>query len=258
MSEDWKGRAISWLGRNNSAQQIWAVKYLGKKNWFSRGRRFDESNYDYFVAHIRQSPDVLERIEDLRKMKRAWSQKKKRDKKAGETKSYSFIMSKSIGPKLRYLKRKQGEPAYKILEKIIFAYEGEVKSNAWPDLNRQRIEQRLKKVDQKIQETERRGRELDAKEKEVKRQVVELTRRTEELEQLENEALEFGESLDSERDLISQLVADYADVIKAQTLDKWVIRRKFSQPAAPLNYQGQSKFLPFLFEYQDLLAKLKR
>ena len=111
---------------------------------------------------------------------------------------------------------------------------------------------------QKIEETERRGRELDAKEKEVQRQVRELTRRTTELEQLENEALEFGESLDNERDLISQLVADYADVIKAQTLDKWVIRRKFSQPEAPLNYQGQSKFLPFLFEYQGLLAKLKR
>jgi len=267
MQEDWRKRAISWLGKNNADQQEWAITYLGKKGWFDRGRRSDESNYDFLVTHIRNAPEVLKSEDDLRKMKRAWTQKKKRDDKKGSTKSYSFIMSKSVGPKLKYLKRERGEPAYQIVETLVSDYHQEVKTAAWLEMSQKQLKKRLKAVDQQLEEVGRKSKELESREEELQRQEAELKCRAEELEQLEGEVLEYGEAVDNKRDLISQLFADYADAIHAYTLNQWVIGRKVSQSVDGrevslrpygLNCGGRSKAALFLKPYQDLLASLKR
>lgn len=267
MQEDWRKRAISWLGKNNADQQKWAIRYLGKKGWFDRGRRFDESNYDFLEAHIQNAPELLKNEDDLRKMKRAWTQKKKRDDKKGATKSYSFIMSKSVGPKLNYLKRKRGEPAYQIIETLVSDYHREVKTAAWLEMSQKQLEKRLKDVNQQLEEVGSKSKELESREEELLRQEAELKRKTEELEELEEEILEYGEAVDNKRDLISQLFSDFADAIHAHLLNQWVIGREVSQSVGGgelslrpfgLSYEGQSKASLFLKPYQDLLASLKR
>lgn len=258
MQEDWRKRAISWLGKNNVDQQDWAIIYLGKKGWFLRGRRLDESKYDYLVSHIRDAQEVRDNEDDLRKMKRAWTQKKTRDDKKGRTKSYSFIMSESVGPKLKYLKRDQGRPAYQIIETLVSDYHQERRTTAWLEMSQKQLEKRLEKVGQQLKEAESKGKELKAREEELRRQEAELNRRTEELGQLENEVLEYGEAVDNNTDLISRLLADYADAMNASALNQWVIRRKGSLPPAPLSYQGRSKAAHFLRPYHDLLANLER
>lgn len=267
MQEDWKKRAISWLGKNNADQQKWAITYLGKKGWFDRGRRFDESNYDFVVTHIRNAPELLKNEDDLRKMKRAWTQKRKRDDKKGRTKSYSFIMSESVGPKLKYLKKTRGEPAYQIVEMLVFDYHQEVKTKAWLEMGQKQLEKRLNDVNQQLGELGRKSNELESRAEELQRQEVKLKRRTEELEQLEGEVLEYGEGVDSKKDLISQLCADYADAIYAHVLNQWVIGRKMSQSVGGrevslrplgLNCERRSKAALFLKPYQDLWASVKR
>jgi len=256
MQEDWRRRAISWLRKNNADQQKWAIKYLGGKGWFDRARRSDESNYDFLVTHIRNVPELLKNEEDLRKMKRAWTQKQKRDDKKGMTKSYSFIMSKSVGPKLKYLKRKRGEPAYKIVETLVSDYHQEVNVAAWLEMSQKQLEKRLKDVNQQLEELGSKSKELESKGEELQRQEAELKRRTEELEQLEEEVLEYGEAVDNKRDLISQLFSDFADAIHAHALNQWVIGRRASLPPVPMSYQGQSKAAHFLRPYHDLSASL--
>ncbi|ARM84760.1 hypothetical protein MARSALSMR5_02709 [Marinobacter salarius] len=267
MQKDWRKRAISWLGKNSADQQKWAITYLGKKGWFDRGRRVDESNYDFLVTHIRNAPDLLKNENDIRKMKGAWTQKKKRDDKKGATKSYSFIMSESVGPKLKYLKKKRGEPAYKIVETLVSDYHQEVKVAAWLEMSQKQLEKRLKDVDQQLEELGGKSTELESREEELQRKEAELKRRTEELEQLEGEVLEYGEAVDNKRDLITQLFSDFTDAIHAHMLNQWVIRRQVSQSVGGrevslrpfgLNYEGRSKASLFLKPYKDLLASLKR
>lgn len=257
MPEDWKRRAIRWLGRSNAAQQSWAIDYLGEKGWFLRGRRHDESCYDYLVTHIRNAPETLANEDDLRKMKRAWSQKKKRDEK-GPRKSYSFMMSKSIGPKLRQLAKARNEPAYKALEAVVLEYADIVKSKAWVELSQGNIQKRLEKVDQELKDAEDKRKELDAREAELQRQMAELEARARDLEVQEDKYLEDAVTLDNQRELILQLYDDYRDMLHAQALDKLVIRRVTALPSAPWNDKGRSKSSPFLQRYQDLLASLKR
>lgn len=257
MSEDWRKRAIRWLEENNAAQQIWAINYLDKKDWFNRDRYLGESNYDYLVAHIRYASELLKFEDDLRKMKRAWSQKMKRDRK-GQRKSYSFMMSNSVGPQLRYLAGKRGEPVYRTLELIISEHQEEVKSGAWLDMSRKKLEKRMEKVEQELKDVENKRKELDLREAEVQRQLAELESRAKDRERLDDEVLEYNVALDNKRDLIAELVADYTSVIQAHVLNEWIIGRKASLPPAPLYYQGRSKASHLLRRYQDLLASLER
>lgn len=258
MQEDWRKRAISWLVKNNADQQRWAITYLGKKGWFDRGRHFDESNYDFLVTHIQDAPEELKSEDDLRKMKRAWTQKNKRDDNTGSTKSYSFIMSKSVGSKLKYLKRQLDEPAYQIIEKLVSDHHYEVKSGAWLEMSQKKLDKRLKDVDQQLKEVENESKKLKSREEAVKRREEELKCWTEGVKQLEDEVLEYGEVVDANRDLIFQLFADYADAMHAHTFNQWVIGREISLRPFALSYEGRSKAALFLNPYQDLLARLKR
>jgi hypothetical protein len=257
MPEDWRRRAIRWLGRSNAAQQSWAINYLREKGWFLRGRGPSEPSYDYLVAHIRDAPEALKKEDDLRKMKRAWSQKKKRDEQ-GPRKSYSFIMSKSIGPKLRQLAKERNEPAYKALEAVILEYRDIVKSKAWIDLSQSKIENLLEKVKQELKDAEDTRKELEAGEAEIQSQLAVLEARAKDLEVQEDKYLEDAVTLDKQRDLILQLYDDYSGMTHAHALGKSIIGRRASLPLAPWNYKGQSKASHFLQHYQDLLASLKR
>jgi len=156
------------------------------------------------------------------------------------------------------LVRKRGEPAYQILETIISEYQGEVKSGAWLDMSRKQLEKRMKEVEQQLKGSESKRKELDLREAEIQRQLVGLEDRAKNLGLLEDDALEYAEALDNKRDLISQLFANYTDVVHAHIFNKWVIGQKASLPPVPLNYQGRSKFFHLLEPYQDLLASLKR
>lgn len=258
MQEDWRKRAIGWLGKNNADQQEWAITYLGKKRWFDRDRRLDELSYDFLVTHIRNAPEGAKSENDLRKMKRAWTQKKKRDDKRGPTKSYSFIMSKSVGLKLKYLKKRRGEPAYQIVEMLVSDFHQEVKTKAWLEMSQRRLEKRLNDLDQQLDEVDRKQKELESREEALQRQEEKSKQWAEEVSQLEDEVLEYAETVDSKVDLISQLCTDYADILHAITSNRWVIGRKTSLPPVPLNYQGRAKAACFLEPYQDLLASLKR
>jgi len=257
MPEDWRKRAIRWLSKSNDAQQSWAINYLGEKGWFLRGRRPDESSYDYLVTHIRDAPEVLAKKDDLRKLKRAWSQKKKRDEK-GPRKTYSFMMSKSIGPKLRQLAKDRNEPAYKALEAVVLEYASIVKSKAWVELSQNNIQKRLDKLAQELKDAEDKRKELDAREAEVQRQLAELEARAKDLEAQEDKYLEDAVTLDNQRELILQLYEDYRDLLHAQAFDKPIIRGVTAPISAPWNYRGRLKASPFLQRYQDLLASLKR
>lgn len=255
MEEDWRKRAISWLGKNNADQQNWAITYLGKKGWFARGRRFDESAYDYLVTHIRNAPGTHKEQEDLRQIKRAWSQKKKRDQK-GQATSYSFMMSKAFGPRLRYLAKKRGEPMYRALESIIFDHHEEVKSLAWLDMSKNRLKNRMEEVDEKLKDLESSRQELDLKEADVQSRLSELEDKVTGVQLLEDECLEQAVALDDMKDLILKLLADYTDAIHAHALNQWVIGRRASLPLVPMSYQGQSKAAHFLRPYHDLSASL--
>lgn len=258
MQEDWRKRAIDWLGRNNADQQKWAITYLGKKGWFHRARHLDESNYDFLLTHIRNAPEVLKSKDDLRKMKRAWTQKKKRDDKKGPTKSYSFIMSKSVGEKLKYLKKKRDEPVYQIVETLVSDFHEEVKTKAWLEMGQRQFKKRLNDLDQQLGEVDRKQKELETREKELHRQEEKSKRRAEEVSQLEDEALKYAETVDSKMDLISRLFTDYANILHASSFNRWIVGRKASLPPVPLSYQGQAKAAHFLEPYQDLSPSLKR
>ena len=255
MQEDWRKRAISWLGKNNADQQNWAIKYLGKKSWFSRDRRSDEPAYDYLVTHIRNALDTPKHQEDLRQIKRAWSQKKKRDQK-GQATSYSFMMSKAFGPRLRYLARKRGEPMYRALESIIFDHHEEVRSHAWLDMSKKRLENRMEEVDEKLKDLESSRQGLDLKEADVQSRLSELEDKVTGVQLLEDECLEQAVALDDMKDLILKLLDDYTDAIHAHVLNQWIIGRRASLPPVPMSYQGQSKAAHFLRPYHDLSASL--
>lgn len=255
MQDDWRKRAISWLGKNNSDQQNWAIRYLGKKSWFSRHRPSDEPAYDYLVTHIRSALDTPKHREDLRQLKRAWSQKKKRDQK-GQATSYSFMMSKAFGPRLRYLAKKRGEPMYRALESIIFDHHEEVKSLAWLDMSKKRLKNQMEKVDEKLKDLESSRQELEVKEADVQSRSSELEEMVAGVQLLEDECLEQAEALDDMKELILKLLADYTDSIHAHTLNEWVIGRRASLPPVPMSYQGQSKAAHFLRPYHDLSASL--
>ena len=222
MQEDWRKRAISWLGKNNADQQNWAINYLGKRSWFSRASRSDEPAYDYLVTHIRSALDTPKHREDLRQIKRAWSQKKKRDQK-GQATSYSFMMSKAFGPRLRYLAKKRGEPMYRALESIIFDHHEEVKSLAWLDMSKKRLKNRMEEVDEKLKDLKSSRQELDLKEADVQSRLSELEDKVKGVQLLEDEYLEQAVALEDKKDLILSLLADYTDAIHAHALNQWVI-----------------------------------
>jgi len=255
MQEDWRERAIRWLGKNSSDQQKWTIKYLGMRGWFDRGRSFDESNYDFLVSHIQNAPELLKNENDLRKIKRAWTQKKKRDQK-GQATSYSFMMSKAFGPRLRYLAKKRGEPMYRALESIIFDHHEEVKSLAWLDMSKKRLKNGMEEVDQKLKDLKSSRQELDLKEADVQSRLSELEDKVKGVQLLEDEYLEQAVALDDKKDLILKLIADYTDAVHAHALNQWVIGRKASLPPVPMSYQGQSKVAHFLRPYHDLSASL--
>lgn len=257
MQDDWRKRAISWLGKNNADQQNWAIKYLGKKSWFSRDRRSDETVYDYLVTHIRSALDTPKHREDLRQIKHAWSQKKKRDQK-GKATSYSFMMSKAFGPRLRYLAKKRGEPMYRALELIIIDHHEEVKSLAWLDMSKKRLKSRMEEVDEKLRDLKSSREELDLKEADVQSRLSELEDKVAGVQLLEDQCLEQAVALDDMKELILKLLADYTGSIHAQTLNQWVIGQKASLPPVPMSYQGQSKAAHFLRPYRDLSASLQR
>jgi len=167
-------------------------------------------------------------------------------------------MSKSIGPKLRQLAKDRDEPAWKTLETVIVEYRDIVKSKAWVDLSRSRIEKRLEKVGQELKGAEDKRKELEAGEAAIQRQLAVLEARAKDLEVQEDKYLEDAVTLDKQRDLILQLYDDYSGMTHAHALGKSIIGRRASPPSAPWNYKGQSKASHFLQHYQDLLASLKR
>lgn len=111
---------FSWIDLKDSEQVSWAVSYLIGKGIIEGSttiRSQPQSTLHSFIEQIStaiQHSDSTELL--IRKMKTAWSQKKNRSHLRGK-KGYTFVMSSSIGDKLKRLSGKT--PVNQALEMLI-------------------------------------------------------------------------------------------------------------------------------------------
>lgn len=237
---DWRERAKKWLKPRDNGQHLWAIRYLGREGRLSRQRHVDESNYDFLVFEFERSPGGVTYIETLRKMKRAWSQKKAREG-GGGLKPYSYMLSKQFGSRLRRLSKRLKMTRREVLEKVVLEYEAISGSEAWLDLGRKSLANRLDDAKRMVEDQKKKSKELERMQKEL---------------ELRDEALK---NLEKYQDLVADLLADYTGMVKAHSQGAWVISRRATTPSPPLACSSPALRKHYsLLHYQELAARLDR
>ena len=131
LKDSWLGvyatERFSWLDKKNKNQCTWAWEYITNSktssipHWFIPSPSGNEMEHESTIAtfDIWQAPTDTKKLFMI-KMKKAWSQKKHRDKNKNK-KPYSIVMSKDIKQKLDKIAKYNKAPKNEVVERLINA-----------------------------------------------------------------------------------------------------------------------------------------